>query len=220
MKKVWVNLSVVVLALGIIAVAYYVWHVNQQGGALRQLPIFNPIAAELQNNIAPNDNHKVKDFKVVNQYGDTITRKDFSGKITVVDFFFTTCQGICPKMTNQMDRVMVKYRKDDRVLLLSHTVNPENDSVSVLRAYAEKHIKEKGKWHFVTGDKAHLYDLARTSYLLSDTRGDGGKEDFVHSNNFALVDHNGYIRGMYDGTDPKDVDRLLAEMDVLLAELK
>lgn len=162
--------------------------------------------------------HTIPDFEFVNQYGKKISKKDFKEKIFVADFIFTTCQGICPKMSDQMTRVQEKVKDMEDVLLLSHTVDPEHDSVPVLFDYAGKVGAKEGKWHLVTGDKKELYDIARKGYLVTAMEGDGGPDDFIHSEKFLLVDKQGRIRGFYDGTDPKEVKRLLDEIKVLKFE--
>ena len=159
--------------------------------------------------------HKVPDFKLVNQNGDTITQKNYEDKIYITDFFFTTCQGICPIMTDHMVKIQEEFKDDPEVLLLSHSVTPEIDSVAQLKKYA----KEKGvideKWNLVTGDKKQIYDLARKSYLVAKSQGNGGKYDMVHTENFALVDKNKQVRGFYDGTNPKAIEQLVEDVKLL-----
>lgn len=173
--------------------------------------------------LAPNGKdtiyHSVPSFKFVNQDGDTITEKNYEGKIYVADYFFTTCKSICPKMANELQRVQegFSYTKG-LVQILSHTVNPENDSVPVLKAYADAVHADTKMWNFVTGDKKQLYDIARTGYLVNAMQGDGGPDDFIHSELFVLVDKEKHIRGIYDGTDIKAVNDLLDDIKVLIAE--
>jgi len=159
--------------------------------------------------------HKVPDFKLVNQNGDTITQKDYEDKIYITDFFFTTCQGICPIMTDHMVKIQKEFKDDPEVLLLSHSVTPEIDSVAQLKKYA----KEKGvideKWNLVTGDKKQIYDLARKSYLVAKSQGNGGKYDMVHTENFALIDKNKQVRGFYDGTNPEAIEQLVEDVKLL-----
>lgn len=162
--------------------------------------------------------HTIQPFVLINQYGDTITEKEYEGKIYVADFFFTTCQSICPKMTSQLYRVQEKFLKNDSVLLLSHTVDPEHDSVPVLARYAVQTHARPSKWNFVTGDKKHLYDLARQGYLITAMEGNGGPEDFIHSETFVLVDKERRIRGFYDGTSTVEVNKLIDDIKVLIAE--
>lgn len=163
--------------------------------------------------------HTIPAFKFVNQEGDTITEKMYEGKIYVADYFFTTCQSICPKMATELLRVQEKFEyTNGTVQILSHTVNPENDSVSVLKAYSNQiHAKNK-MWNFVTGNKKQLYAMARNAYLVNALEGDGGKDDFIHSEFFVLVDKEKHIRGMYDGTNIKEVNNLLDDIKVLIAE--
>lgn len=162
--------------------------------------------------------HKLPEFSFINHLGDSITEADTKGKYIVADYFFTTCQTICPVMSNHMEKVQEEFINDSLVILLSHTVDPETDSVPVLKAYAEAHHAIPGKWHFLTGDKKSLYDLARYGYLISALEGDGGPEDFIHSDKIVLIDKDKRIRGFYDGTDTKDVQRLYSEIEVLKIE--
>lgn len=162
--------------------------------------------------------HHIKDFRLVDQNGDTVTLADAHGKVIVADFFFTTCGSICPKMGVQMARVQDAYKTDDRLLLLSHSVTPEIDSVPLLHAYGERYGADPARWRLMTGDRRQIYDLARTSYFACTEEGDGGPDDFVHTENFVLVDTLRRIRGFYDGTSPKDVDRLIGDIGKLLSE--
>jgi protein SCO1/2 len=162
--------------------------------------------------------HTISDFSLTSQQGTPVTAADFNGKILVTDFFFATCQTICPKMTMQMRRVQEKFKSMPDVALLSITVNPENDSVPVLAAFAKEYQAIPGKWTFATGDKKIIYDLARHSYFLTAMPGDGGPGDFIHSEKLVLVDKERRIRGYYDGTDYLDVDKLIEDIVVLQHE--
>lgn len=193
-----------------------VWMLIPHDQPVKDVPYYDPTEEGLKKDIKPGEHHVVSDFKLINQAGDTITRSDFVGRITVVDFFFTSCQGICPVMTSQMQRVYEEFKGNDSVLFISHTVNPENDSVAVMAEHAKRYHADVNQWHFVTGDKAEIYRLARKSYLVSDTEGDGSKEDFVHSEKFTLVDGQGHIRGMYNGTIAGEVDFLITDIRQLL----
>ncbi|MGB3605647.1 MAG: SCO family protein [Psychroserpens sp.] len=158
--------------------------------------------------------HTIADFKLINQNGDTITQKDYDDKIYVADFFFTTCQSICPLMTDQMHRIQEELKHDDEVLLLSHSVTPEIDSVAQLKRYAlEKEINDQ-KWNLVTGDRKEIYDLARKSYLVVK---DDHTQDYgmIHTENFTLIDKDDQIRGWYDGTSKASVDSLLQDIKKL-----
>ena len=164
--------------------------------------------------------HRIGEFSFPNQYGKTITLNDVRGKIFVAEYFFTTCKTICPIMTGQMKRVQEKFRGNSDFKILSFTVDPKNDTIEAMKAYAKKHHAEKGQWHFITGEKKDLYQLARQSFFVlkpAEARnlGDAGS-DFIHTNNFVLVDQELRIRGYYDGTNPKIVDTLMQDIDFLL----
>ena len=159
--------------------------------------------------------HKIKDFSMKNQNAETITQEFYNDKIYVADFFFTTCPTICPIMTENMGYIQEKIKNDSDVLLLSFSVTPEIDSVEQLKKYAlEKNVIDS-KWNLVTGNKKDIYNLARTSYLVAKTNGDGGKYDMIHTENFVLVDKEKRIRGFYDGTNSKEMDQLLNDIKIL-----
>ena len=164
--------------------------------------------------------HKIADFKLVNQNGDTITNANYEDKIYIADFFFTTCMTICPIMTDHMVKIQERIKNDPDVLLLSHTVMPRIDTVAQLKRYAEEKGVIDSKWNLVTGDKKQIYDLARKSYLAAKSEGDGGKYDMVHTENFVLVDKNRQIRGFYDGTNPQAIEELMQDLEVLKQEYK
>ncbi len=159
--------------------------------------------------------HTISDFALINQNGDTITQLDYENKIYVADFFFTTCPTICPIMTKNMATIQGSILKDDDILLLSHSVTPQIDSVPQLKKYAlEKGVMDD-KWNLVTGDKKQIYELARKSYLAVKTDGDGGPFDMIHTENFILVDKEKRIRGFYDGTNSEEIDQLLEDLMTL-----
>tara|TARA_Y100000385_G_C12889078_1_gene549153 strand:+ start:185 stop:853 length:669 start_codon:yes stop_codon:yes gene_type:complete len=162
--------------------------------------------------------HSVSEFELLSQDGAPISLQNLEGKIYVADFFFTTCGNICPKMTGQMKILHDTYINDDDLLFLSHTVYPEEDSVAVLRAYAEKYVIDSKKWLLLTGDKRVIYDLARKSYFAVLTEGDGGERDFIHTENFMLMDKKQRIRGYYDGTSSEDMERLKEDIEILRLE--
>lgn len=186
------------------------------------LPVFNPsdINPKLVDESVQGVTklHRIGAFSLTNQEGKTVTEKDYQDKIYVTDFFFVTCPTICPKMTKQMERVYSEFKSNNEVLFLSHTVMPENDSVPVLKEYAVKHNIDVNKWNLVTGDKKQIYDLARKTYFAAITEGDGGVDDFIHTENFVLIDKEKRIRGFYDGTSENDVDRLINDINTLLNE--
>lgn len=162
--------------------------------------------------------HSIADFSLINQNGKVVTQADYENKIYVADFFFTTCQTICPIMTDHMVKIQESLNDDRNVFLLSHTVTPEIDSVGQLKKYAvEKGVDDK-RWNLVTGDRKEIYDLARKSYLVAK---DNPYEEFdlIHTENFVLVDDRRRIRGFYDGTDPDAIDELLQDIKVLEAEI-
>ena len=165
-------------------------------------------------------NHRISDFKLLSQMGDTITLKDVENKIYVADFFFTTCAKICPKMTAQMKSLHDFYIDDEDIFLVSHTVYPEIDSVEVLRSYAQQYEVNPDKWVMLTGDKKEIYALARKSYFAVLTEGDGGERDFVHTENFVLIDKLQRIRGYYDGTLKNEMKRLKSDIEVLRREYR
>jgi protein SCO1/2 len=162
--------------------------------------------------------HTVQPFEFVNQFHDTVSEKTISNKIYVADFFFATCQSICPKMSSQLVHVQDAFKDDDHVLILSHTVNPSNDTVEVLNGYAQSYGAVKNKWHFLTGNKKAIYDMARYSYLVNALEEDGSAEGFLHSELFILVDTQKRIRGMYDGTDSVAVLKLISDIKLLKQE--
>lgn len=159
--------------------------------------------------------HKIADFKLVNQNGDTITQDDYKDKIYVADFFFTTCVSICPIMTDNMVLIQEEIKNNPQVKLLSHSVTPLIDTVPQLKKYAQEKGVIDSKWNMVTGDKKQIYELARKSYLAVKTDGDGGQYDMIHTENFILVDKDKQIRGFYDGTNSDDIDKLLHDIKVL-----
>ena len=189
-----------------------------------KLPVFQPnmVNIELVDSTMQEVRkyHTIQDFELYNQNGDTITPKFYNDKIYVADFFFTTCQTICPIMTDHMLEIQEKLKDDNDVLLLSHTVIPAYDSVPVLRKYADDKGVIDEKWNLVTGDKKEIYDLARKSYLAAKTNGDGGPFDMIHTENFVLVDKQKRIRGFYDGTDPSAIEELLQDIEILKKEYR
>ncbi len=165
--------------------------------------------------------HIVGSFAFLDQDSTLISNADVDGKIRVVEYFFTTCKGICPEMNENMRYVYDANKGDDRFVILSHTVNPEVDTVPVMRAYAQKFQADVHYWKFLTGNKQELYDMARYSYLI--TASDPSPElaiedDFIHSEKFVLVDPQNRIRGQYDGTDLEDVQKLIADIEILKKE--
>jgi len=190
----------------------------------KKLPVYNP--ADVNPRLVDESlihirrNHKVLDFKLINQNGDTITQEDYKGKIYVADFFFTRCMTICPVMTNNIAKLQDVFINDDDVKFISHSVTPIMDSVPVLKQYAIDKGVIDSKWNITTGPKKHIYDLARKSYFAVLDEGDGGLQDFIHTENFILVDKKRQIRGFYDGTDNEDIQRLIADIKLLQSQSK
>jgi len=199
------------------AFSFYYYHVSQE--------IKKPKVA-----IVSQPGQLVRPFSFINQEGDTITRKIMDGKIAVVEYFFTTCKGICPKMNENMAKVYQAFRNSDDVVILSHTVDPEHDSVAAMKAYSLRFDADPQHWAFLTGDKKELYDQARYSYLISveDSTVSNIDEDFIHSNLFVLVDKQGRLRmhinkdngnpKAYDGTNEQSVADLIEDIKALQEE--
>lgn len=205
-----------VVSVIIIALIYNTLNVYQP------LDIFQPamVSTELVDSTIQHQKkyHRISDFSLINQNGKTITQKDYKNKIYVADFFFTTCQSICPIMTDHMVKIQKELKDDQDVMLLSHTVTPEIDTIEQLKRYALKKGVDDDKWNLVTGDKKEIYQLARKSYLAVKDDGDGGPYDMIHTENFLLIDKKRRIRGFYDGTKPEEIDRLLGDIKHLKKE--
>lgn len=185
-----------------------------------ELPIFNPtdfnpelVDATIQ---GINKNHTVSDFELINQNGKVITQADYNAKIYVTDFFFTRCPSICPIMSNNMEKLQNIFLEENEVMFLSMSVTPEMDSVPILKKYAEKNGVIDAKWNITTGDKKHIYNLARKSYFAAVDQGDGGLQDFIHTPNFILIDQEKRIRGVYDGTKEEEINRIAQDIKQLL----
>ena len=196
----------------------------------KSLPIFNPsdVNPEMVDSTVQYValDHTIADFSFTNQNGKTITQKDYKGKIYVADFFFTTCRSICPKMANNMVWLQNQIKNNPRVMLLSHSVTPDIDSVSVLKKYALEKGVIDDKWNLVTGNKKDIYYIARKSYLAVKTGNPSEMYDMVHTENFVLIDSKRRVRGFYDGTnldgptEPgiKNVKQLLEDINFLCLE--
>lgn len=190
----------------------------------RNLPIYTPrdVNPELVDSTVQHIgyNHKIAPFSFVNQNGKTITNKDYEGKIYVADFFFTTCQTICPKMTTNMVWLQDKIKDNPKVKLLSHTVFPEEDTVEVLKEYATAKGVLDAKWNLVTGNQKEIYKIARQSYLVVKTGKPEELYDMVHTENFVLVDQKGRIRGFYNGTLLNETKKGEKNMNQLLEDIE
>ena len=190
----------------------------------KTLPIYNPadVNPELVDSTVQYvaKYHTIGDFSFTNQNGKTITQKDYKGKIYVADFFFTTCGSICPIMTTNMIDVQKAFANNPKVMILSHTVTPEIDSVPVLKKYSLEKGVIDSKWNLVTGDKKDIYSMARKSYLAVKLGKPEELYDMVHTENFVLVDAERRVRGFYDGTKKEEVKKLIEDINWLLTEDK
>lgn len=215
-KSIYTIISIGVLFIIFVFIGYYLL------SPTKKLPVYNP--ADVNPKLVDasvkhiRSNHKIADFQMINQNGDTITQHNYKDKIYVADFFFTRCQTICPIMSTNMGDLQEYYKNDATVMLLSHSVTPVIDSISVLRAYADKRKILDSKWNLVTGDKKHIYELARKSYFAVLDEGDGGAQDFIHTEQFILVDQKRQIRGFYDGTSKDEIQRIIKDIAILKKE--
>jgi len=194
----------------------------------KTLPVINPI--DLKSEMVDPSilmerkgyGHTIGAFSFFNQKGEIISEKDVNGKVYVAEYFFTTCKSICPIMNSQMKRVQKVFSDREDFKILSFTVDPETDSVAQMKRYADRHGAINNQWYFLTGDKSKLYDLARKSFFVlkpaeAENLGDAGS-DFIHTNNFVLVDRKSRIRGYYDGTSSGGVDSLIHDISRVLKE--
>lgn len=209
--------GIVLLVLSVIMITVMIRIVTPE----KVLPIYQPsqVDTELVDTTMQyiRKYHKIADFALHNQNGELVTQNDYEDKIYVADFFFTTCQTICIPMKNNMLILQEGIKDKDQVLLLSHTVTPEFDTVEQLRKFADERGVIDEKWNLVTGEKKQIYDLARKSYLVA--KDDEYSEyDLIHTENFVLIDSKKRIRGYYDGTDEKAMQEILEDIDILLAE--
>ena len=208
----WIGLSIIVW--GIISICLFYTILKP----IERLPVYQP--ASVNNELVDStivhkiNYHKISDFSLTNQNGEIVTQKKYDNKIYVADFFFTTCQSICPIMTKNMKDLQDKLIEDSEILLLSHTVFPEIDSVEILKKYAIDNSVIDSKWDLVTGDKKEIYDLARKSYLAAKDN-NFSEYDLIHTENFVLIDKKKQIRGFYDGTDKEEINRLINDIKIL-----
>lgn len=215
----------IVFVLVIAVIAITLFYVNTTSKE-KYLPVYNPI--DLSPDVVDSSllrvgvGHKIGAFEFTNQNGKVISDKDLEGKIYVAEYFFTTCGTICPIMNKQMQRVQKAYAKRNDFKILSFTVDPETDNVAQMKKYATEHHVDDAQWWFLTGDKDKLYDLARKSFFVlkpaeAENVGDAGS-DFIHTNNFVLIDKNKKIRGYYNGIDKQSVDSLIIDIETLFKE--
>ena len=197
-----------------VAVAYFMYFRPEQDLPIYQPSQLNPALVDAAAMRA--EDHRILDFELVNHLGDTVTLADVEGQILVVDFFFTRCATICPLMTKNLQRIHDRLDPQMPIRILSHSVTPQADSVSVLNRYADKHGANPDLWWVLTGEKKEIYRLARQSYFSCLDEGDGGFQDFVHTENIVLIDGRGRLRGFYDGTDSKSMSQLFSDLGFLL----
>jgi protein SCO1 len=183
-------------------------------------PVERPLPIYGERNVVNGDTvyHQIGPFQFVDQDSSVVTNQTFKGKIYVADFFFTSCRTICPIMKTQMLRVYDSTQSDSNVLLLSHTIDPEYDTVALLHDFANRLGVESSKWHFVTGVKDSIYNVAQKSYFSTAMEEKTEPDGFIHSGAFLLIDKDQRIRGKYDGTKEEDVNRLLADISKLEKE--
>jgi protein SCO1 len=205
-KKTTIFLLSFFIILGAIFMGYY-YKVS------RETPKTLPILGE--------GDHRVRQFSFINQDGKKVTNDDVKGKVYVVEYFFTTCKGICPKMNENISKVYQAFKGNNKVMILSHTVDPLKDTVEAMKEYSLRFEADPSQWLFLTGDKKELYDMARYSYLVTaadDTATVDIQSDFIHTDRFVLVDEIGHIRGQYEGTNKGSIDQLIGDIKELLKE--
>lgn len=193
----------------LLSAAFMTYYYNLSREQPRRLPVLGA------------GDHRIRPFSFTDQNGNTVTNETVKGKTYVVEYFFTTCEGICPKMNENMSKVYQAFRGNDQVMILSHTVDPKKDSVAAMNTYSLRFDADPKQWLFLTGDKKDLYDMARYSYLVTaveDTGTGDIRTDFIHTDRFVLVDKNGHIRGQYEGTDMGSVNQLIGDVKELLEE--
>lgn len=220
MKHKVITIPLLIIAVGI-GITYYKTKENMEK---RVLPVIQP--RDVNPEMVPVEiskkglGHRIGQFEFLNQNRELITLDDVKGKVFVAEYFFTTCLTICPIMNEEMKRIQERFKGNENVKLLSFTVDPEIDTVEQMKSYAVEHNAVDGQWHFLTGEKEDLYSLARNSFFVlkpAEARnlGDAGS-DFIHTNNFVLVDQELQIRGYYDGTSTEEVDQLMEDILILL----
>ena len=223
MKRFNINITFLLLSIVILIVSCQSKVKEDKQSRTDVLPYYSE-ATFTPNWLEPNSTelkklHQIPTFNFIDQDGEIVTEKTFDDKIYVTDFFFTSCPGICPAMTKNMNAVQDAFENDSEVLLLSHSVTPERDSVSVLKNYAEAHGVISGKWHLVTGNQKDIYNLGRKSYFVEEDLGlQKSADEFLHTENFILVDKNKHIRGIYNGLNKTSIEQLIADIKTLKKE--
>ena len=207
----------ILIVLGVLFFPSLFWLLlTRRTNQFKHLPVIGPFDITAKGDTVY---HTIPSFSFINQENKIITSKDLEDKIYVASFFFVRCPKICPKMNDELERVQAAFKNEPDFKLLSHTVNPENDSVSVLYEYAQKHHADYNQWWFLTGNKDSIYNIARDGYLVLAAKGKTAN-DFFHSQDLILVDKDKHIRGIYDGMEHAEVDTLIDEIKVLMYEYK
>jgi len=199
------------ITIPILAFGIYHWYENNK----QQLPVYGGIK---KNALRKEKQHIISSFVFTNQQNKKINETYIKNKIWVADYFFTHCQSICPKMSNNLKLVQQAFIKDEDVKILSFTVDPQRDSAQRLHEYATLYHIDDSKWQLLTGDKKDLYRFARNDLQIIATAGDGGSDDFIHSDKLVLIDKNKHIRGYYDGTEKTEVEQLIKDINRLKQE--
>lgn len=202
------------IILGIIFIAPLVWGLLWKYSKISYKKLRTYGSVEMTGDTTP---WVIPDFAFINQNNETITQKIFEGKVYVANFFFTTCSEVCPRMNKNLYIIYDKYKNNNDLMFLSHTVDPDYDSVKVLKEYAKKMNVDDSKWHFVTGSKKQLYDIAIESYKAVAVSQNSDR-DFIHSDKLVLVDKEKHIRGFYDSQDYKEILRLEEDLKILFKE--
>ena len=208
-KHIWLFLGAVALVTGVLYFA-----MEAYDDYIAKLPVYGP-EVEVKGEML---DHKIPEFELTNQLGRKVTLSEIEGKVAVVNFFFTSCPTICPKMMRSMQTVQELYLNDDQVVLLSYSVDPKRDTPTRLAKYGDAYHIDPDKWSLLTGSKKEIYRLARNGYYLAASQGDGGDHDFIHSENLVLIDRQKRIRGYYDGTEAESVDQLINDITKLKRE--
>lgn len=221
MKK-WFTNSSLLLCVSMLILCSGCSKTKEKTSRVEELPYYSEATFTPQwfdTGSVPDDFHQIPSFSLFNQNGKEITEKDLNGKITVVDFFFTTCPGICPKMTNNMLIVQEAHLKSQEVLILSHSVTPSYDSTDILMEYADQKGVIEGRWHLLTGERSTIYDLGRNQYFVEEDLGlEKDLDDFIHTENFILIDQKRRIRGIYNGLNKSAIQQLIVDIETLRKE--
>ncbi len=216
----WFKSSFTILALGLLISCS---QSTEDGSRVESMPYFNE-ASFLPHWIdvgtdSLKDFHKIPSFSLIDQDSAVATDKTLDNKIYVANFFFTTCPGICPQMTDNMGILQEEFLDDDEVLLISHSVTPNRDRVKKLKGYASKRDIQSKTWHLLTGDREQIYDLGRNAYFIEENMGiEKTVDDFLHTENFVLVDKQKHIRGIYNGLNQTSIQQLIVDIETLKSE--